>query len=113
LYKDRKIEKQSSLLKIIMQLKGDREANKAIYAIKKYSKFNPSIGIKEKGKVLNPERKSKNFHVMGQVILNSNYTRNGKNVIYKEWFTESRIISAKTLTEAKEILKKKQYTHMN
>ena len=64
------------------------------------------IGIKTTGSVYNPDRKDKKFHIVAKVSLDVEYTSGKKKKqtkMNKEVFSESRIITAKTLTEAKNI----------
>ena len=78
-------------------------------ALQKYSTYEPAIGIKKTGSVYNPDRKFKQFHIMCKITLDVEYLsgkKNNRNKKNKETFSESRVINAKTLTEAKDIMLK-------
>ena len=107
LYKNRKIEKQTTLMNIINGLKYKKTVEKSLKALKKYTTYQPAIGIKKTGSVFNPERQPKKYHIMAKIKLDVEYLSGKKNSINKhnkEVFTESRVIIAKTITEAKMIM---------
>lgn len=109
LYVERKIEKKNTMYNVanLLASKVDKKVDQAKELIKKYKKYNPAVGIKETGRVLNPQRKYKNFHIQANVkcefeTLELVHNRKRKKSSFIEKFTESRVIKAKTLTEAKE-----------
>ena len=109
LYESRKIEKQNTLTNIIYGLRYKPNLDKALKALQKYSTYEPVIGIKKTGSVYNPDRKDKKFHIVAKVSLDVEYTSGKKKKQTKknkEIFSESRVITAKTLTDAKNIMLK-------
>ena len=109
LYENRKIEKQTTLTTIINNLRYKYSVDKGVKALQKYSTYEPAIGIKKTGSVYNPDRKNKQFHIMCKITLDVEYLsgkKNNRNKRNKETFSESRVITAKTLTDAKNIMLK-------
>jgi energy-coupling factor transporter ATP-binding protein EcfA2 len=105
LYLERKIEKQASMMKIINLLRqGKRDEAKSL--IKKYRKYTPVKGIKAKGAAFNPKNRTKNnFHIQVNVKVNMYYKKTKTS--YIENITESKIIDAYTLEQAKSKYSKK------
>ena len=109
LYENRKIEKQTTLTTIINNLRYKYSVDKGVKALQKYSTYEPAIGIKKTGSVYNPDRKNKQFHIMCKITLDVEYLsgkKNNRNKRNKETFSESRVVTAKTLTDAKNIMLK-------
>ena len=109
LYESRKIEKQTTLTTIINNLRYKYSVEKGVKALQKYSTYEPAIGIKKTGSVYNPDRKDKQFHIMCKITLDVEYLsgkKNNRNKKNKETFSECRVIIAKTLTDAKNIMLK-------
>ena len=104
LYKDRKIEKSSSLMMIINGLKYKKTVDKSLKALNKYVNYQPVVGIKKAGDIYNPDRKDKKFHILAKVTMNVEYKSGKKIKVNKEKFTESRVIIAKTKKQALEIM---------
>ena len=77
LYLDRKIEKQSSLMKIVNALKynNSKDVKQSLLSLNKFKKFEPVKGIKQAGSVYNPDRSLKNFHIMAEIKLKIKYKR--------------------------------------
>ena len=107
LYESKKIEKQTTLTSIIYGLRYKPQLDKSLKALQKYTTYEPAIGIKTTGSVYNPDRKDKQFHIVSKITLDVEYTSGKKKIqtrVNKEIFSESRIITAKTLTDAKNIM---------
>jgi hypothetical protein len=102
LYTEAKIEKKNSMWNIIFGLMSGEQVKraKAISAIKKFREMKPVIGIKEKGSVYNEARHPKNFHIQANITLRTKYNTENKHK-YEKVVTESRIVKAYTLSEAK------------
>ena len=107
LYESRKIEKQTTLTSIIYGLRFKPQLDKSLKALQKYTTYEPAIGIKKTGTVYNPDRKNKRFHIVASVTLKVEYFSGKKKKqtkINNERFSESRIITSKTLLDAKKIM---------
>jgi len=111
LFKNRKIEKKTSLMMIINNFNlfsNKKDIDKSLKALEKYSHYEPVIGIKKLGSIYQDlsKVKEKRFHIMSKVNVNVEYNSGKKNIkkINRETFTESRIIIAKTLALAKETM---------
>lgn len=108
LYIDRKIEKKISLEKIIdaLRLNKPKDVKQALLKLSKFKQNIPIKGVKQKGMVYNKERAPKNFHILVDVVTEVKYTKEGKEnkVTSSESFSESKIISAKNVNIAKQLM---------
>lgn len=103
LYTEAKIEKKNSMWNIIFGLMSSEQTKrtKAIAAIKKFNEMKPVIGIKQKGSIYNEARQPRNFHIQANIDVKIKYNTPKKDQFQKV-ITESKVIKARTLTEAKE-----------
>lgn len=106
LYVDRKIEKKTTVYKIIDLLasKRDNKIEQAKLLLKKYHTYQPSVGIKKKDVKLS-QPKNTVFHIEAVITCEYKITnkKNNQKHKYINDYSESKIISATTLTEAKQI----------
>ena len=102
----KRLKKQTTLTTLISNLRYKYSVEKGVKVLQKYSTYEPAFGIKKTGSAYNPDRKDKQFNIMCKITWDVEYLSGKKNNRYKrnkEMISESRVIIAKTLTDAKKI----------